>query len=119
MKNLPKIHDFNPPEGYFDTLPDRILGKIKPQRATYWIKYAAAASLLVISGGVWRFYTTVTAVETESLEDEISLYIESHYWTAEDVLSMVENPEEILDQIIEEEMVYEVTEVSENDQNWY
>jgi hypothetical protein len=32
------------------------------------------------------------------------LYIESEQWNAEDVLSLSDNPNELLDQIIEEEL---------------
>ena len=37
------------------------------------------------------------------LEQEIDLYISSGYWQAEDILSFSENPNLILDEIIEEE----------------
>lgn len=119
MQKLPKIQDFKAPEGYFDSLPDDIMERIKPQRSIHWMKYAAAAAALVVSLGVWQFNTSDTQFETLSMDEEVNFFIESQYWTAEDVLAMVDNPEEILDQIIAEEMVYEVDMVDENDQHWY
>lgn len=119
MQKLPKIQDFKAPEDYFDSLPDDIIDRIKPQRSINWMKYAAAAAILVVSLGVWQFNASDSQFETLSMDEEVDLYIESQYWTAEDVLSMVDNPDEILDQIIAEEMFYEVDVVDENNQNWY
>lgn len=119
MQKLPKIKDFRAPDDYFDTLPDDIMDKIKPQRYINWMKYAAAAAILVVSLGVWQLNSIDSQFETLSMDEEVNFYIESQYWTAEDILSMVDNPEEILDQIIAEEMVYEVDMIDENDQNWY
>ncbi|MEB2785830.1 hypothetical protein [Algoriphagus persicinus] len=119
MQKLPKVKDFRAPEGYFDRLPDQIIERTQPSRYGNWINYAAAAAILVVSLGVWQFNTSPTQFETLSMDEEVNLYIESQYWSAEDVLSMVDNPEEILDQIIAEEMVYEVDLVNEIDQNWY
>jgi hypothetical protein len=39
-----------------------------------------------------------------STDEEALLYIESEQWNAEDVLSLSDNPNELLDQIIEEEL---------------
>jgi hypothetical protein len=119
MQKLPKIKDFRARDDYFDTLPDNIMNKIKSQRSINWMKYAAAAAILVVSLGVWQFNVVDSQSETLSMDEEVNFYIESHYWTAEDILAMVDNPEEILDQIIAEEMVYEVDMMDENDQNWY
>ncbi len=119
MQKLPKIQDLKAPDNYFDNLPNHILDRIKPKRSSYWMKYAAAAAILVVSLGIWQFNASNSQFETLSMDEEVDLYIESQYWTAEDVLTMVDNPEEILDQIIAEEMVYEVDIVNENDQNWY
>ena len=119
MQKLPKIKDFKAPEGYFDSLPDQIMGELKPQRSNGWMKYAAAAAILVVSLGIWQFPPPEAQFETLAMDDEVSLYIESQYWSAEDVLGMVDNPEEILDQIIAEEMVYEVEFIQEENQNWF
>lgn len=119
MKKLPKIQDLKAPDDYFDTLPDEILSRIKPQKSIQWTKFAAAAAILIVSLGVWQFNTSDSVYETLSMDEEVNLYIESQYWTAEDVLSMVDNPEEILDEIIEEEMVYMMDLSEENVQIWY
>lgn len=118
MQKIPKIKDFKTPENYFESLPDNIMDRIKPNRSINWMKYAAAAAILVVSLGVWQFNTSNSQLENLSMDEEVNLYIESQFWTAEDVLTMVDNPEEILDQIIAEEMVYEVEDIDEKDQNW-
>ena len=119
MQKIPKIKDFKAPDNYFDSLPDNIMDRINPNRSINWMKYAAAAAVFVVSLGVWQFNSYNSEVEAYSMDEEVNPYIESQFWTAEDVLSMVDNPEEILDQIIAEEMVYEVEDIDENDQNWY
>ncbi|WP_057936669.1 hypothetical protein [Algoriphagus resistens] len=118
MKKFQKIQDFRVPENYFDNLPDTILAKVNAPRTVNWMKYAAAAALLVVSFGIWQF-NSFSKFDTLSMDEEVSLYIESQYWTAEDVLTMVDNPDEILDQIIEEEMVYQVDVMEEDVQIWF
>lgn len=119
MRKIPKIKDLKAPDNYFESLPDNIMDRITPQRSINWMKYAAAAAIVVVSLGVWQFNDSNSQFETLAMDEEVDLYIESQFWTAEDILSMVDNPEEILDQIIAEEMVYEVEDMTENDQNWY
>ncbi|MDR7129594.1 hypothetical protein J2X69_001939 [Algoriphagus sp. 4150] len=119
MQKIPKIKDFKAPDDYFDNLPDTVMDRIDTQRSVNWMNYAAAAAILVVSLGVWQFNVKDSQFERLAMDEEVNFYIESHYWTAEDVLSMVDNPEEILDQIIAEEMVYEIDLVDENDQQWY
>jgi len=118
MQKIPKIKDFKVPEAYFDNLPGNIMERITPQRSIHWMKYAAAAAVLVVSLGVWQFNISHSQFDSLIMDEEVNFYIESQFWTAEDVLSMVENPDEILDQIIAEEMIYEVEMVNEGDLNW-
>ncbi|MCE2707666.1 MAG: hypothetical protein LW685_03635 [Algoriphagus sp.] len=73
MKSLPRLQPLPVPEGYFDTLPEKILNQ--------------------------KQEPTPISVEEEAL-----LYIESGQWSTEDILSMSDNPNELLDQIIEEEL---------------
>ncbi|WP_192349450.1 hypothetical protein [Algoriphagus sp. Y33] len=119
MQKLPKIKDFKAPDDYFNDLPDAVMDRINIPRSSNWMKYAAASAILVVSLAVWQFNIQDSQFETLAMDEEVNFYIESQYWTAEDVLSMVDNPEEILDQIIEEEMMYEVDVVDDNDQYWY
>jgi hypothetical protein len=118
MEKLPKLKEFKEPEGYFDQLPDQIMASIKPNKRNTWIRYAASIAL-IISTGLWIVYAPSEEVQQLSLEEEVNLYIDSQYWTAEDVLSMAENPDEILDQIINEEFP-EGTELwGEEEQTWF
>lgn len=122
MEKLPKLNDFQPPEGYFDTLADEILKKNSRSFALpkHWVSYAAAA-VLVISMGLWWTLSNENEIDTnelQALDEEALLYIESNQWTAEDVLSFSENPNLILDQIIEEEMP-ELTPSWSEENNWF
>ena len=117
MENLPKLQEFKAPEGYFEALPDRILQKSKRQRTSIFIRYAAAASVL-ITLGVWQF-GLLNAPAALTLEEEALLYIESNQWSSEDVLQLSENPNEILDQIIEEEFGPTDVPLEVEDENWY
>ncbi|WP_297336104.1 hypothetical protein [Algoriphagus sp.] len=100
-----KLKPFSSPEGYFESLPDQILQKLEPKPDYAWVKWAAAV-LIFLSVGTYLFYPNSPENELLALEEEVNLYLESNYWTAEEVLGMSENPEEILDEIIEEELPY-------------
>ncbi|GMQ27745.1 hypothetical protein [Algoriphagus confluentis] len=117
MEQLPKFKEFKAPEGYFEQLPDRILEKTSAKKSNPWIKYAAAAAL-ILSLGWWQLGSLSNQNEQLSLEEEALLYIESNQWTAEDVLSMAEDPNSLLDQIIQEEMPLEGL-FEYEEENWF
>ncbi|WP_026952314.1 hypothetical protein [Algoriphagus mannitolivorans] len=117
MENLPRIKEFKAPEGYFDTLPDKILTKSKKDSKPVFLKYAAAAVIL-LSLGIWQFGANPSSTPSLSLEDQALLYIESNQWTAEDVLSLSDDPNAILDQIIQEELAGMDPLWTENE-NWF
>lgn len=118
MEKLPKIEDFKTPDGYFEQLPDQIMDSIKPNRSNTWIRYAATIAL-ILSAGFWVLYSPELDTAELSMEDEVNLYIDSQYWTAEDLLSMAENPNEILDQIINEEFPEGEGLWEEEEQTWF
>lgn len=118
MEKIPKIEEFKTPEGYFEQLPDQIMDSIKPNRSNTWMRYAATIAL-VLGAGFWVLYFPQNAPEAVSMEDEVNLYIDSQYWTAEDVLSMAENPNEILDQIINEEFPEGELLWEDEEQTWF
>lgn len=118
MEKLPKLQEFKAPEGYFEALPDRILQKSKRNRSTTFIRYAAAASVL-ITLGVWQFGLFSSPSVPLTLEEEALLYIESNQWSSEDVLRLSDNPNEILDQIIEEQFGPADAPLEVEDENWY
>lgn len=102
MRKIPKIKDFKTPEGYFEKLPDQIISKTQKQANFGWLRYAAAA-LIILSVGYWQWPKETSQSQILALESEVDLYIDSQYWTAEDVLSFSDNPNEILEGIINEE----------------
>lgn len=107
MQKLPKIEDFKTPEGYFEGLPDQIL-KRRSQKPSIplWTRYAAAAAIF-LSIGTWIYTSQEPEIDPYlALDSEVNLYIESQYWTAEDILSFSENPDLILNEIIEEETIF-------------
>ncbi|NVJ85561.1 MAG: hypothetical protein HWE15_04605 [Algoriphagus sp.] len=105
MEKLPKFSEMNAPEGYFETLPDQILQKVHPQNDWGWVKWAAVF-LLFLTVGIYTFYPANETSEWIALEDEVNLYIDANYWSAEDVLSMSDQPDLVLDEIIEEEIPF-------------
>ena len=121
MSDLPKIKQFKTPEGYFERLPDSIMKKIDKKKSFNWIPYVAAAAMLIISFGLWQFniINTESSIPSYAFEEEVNLYIESQYWTVEDILSMTDNPNEILDQIIDEELMIDSELLFEEEQFWY
>jgi len=107
MKNIPNRNIFKTPEGYFENLPNLVLDKneLRKTRKMSFVQLTAAAAAVVI--GVFFFVTkndiTIDQSIEANLEQEIDLYINSGYWQAEDILTFSENPDLILDEIIEEE----------------
>lgn len=82
---------------------------------------AAAAVVLI---GVALFVFRQDNIPTDnihlSMSDDINLYINAGYWGAEEVLSLSENPNLILEQIIAEEWGnYNINEMEFEDDNWY
>ena len=102
MHQLPKQKPFTTPDNYFEELPDRILSQVKDKNSSpnwYW----AAAAVALLSLGWWQFGGTNSTSLPLTTEEEVLLYIESGHWSAHDVLSLAEDPNQLLDQIIEEE----------------
>lgn len=119
MNQLPQLKDFKAPDGYFEQLPDQIIGQIKPSKSLSWVKYAAAAALVLGLGILWQLDVFQPEPEPLSLEEEVNLYIDSQYWSDEDVLSLAEDPEAVLDEILTEELPAEEELWTEEEQNWF
>jgi hypothetical protein len=119
MNQLPKFNELNAPEGYFEQLPDQIMEQLKPNKSKSWITYAVAASLVLSLGIGWQLGVIQPEPEPLTLEEEVDLYIDSHYWSDEDVLSLVENPDAVLDEILTEELPSDGELWIEEEQNWF
>lgn len=119
MNHLPKLKDLQAPEGYFDRLPDQILAKAKTTKSNSWIKYAAAAAVVLGLGLSWQIGIFTSEPAPLSAEEEANLYIESQVWSTEDILSMSDDPNALLDQIIEEEMPVSEELWGDDELNWF
>jgi len=104
MQKIPKQQPFQVPENYFEELPEKILAKARRPKAKHTWTWAAAAVVL-LGVGVWqaREFNTDPSIPMTA-DEEAFLYIESEQWSTEDVLSLSEDPNALLDQIIEEEL---------------
>jgi|SRR5690606_3048111 len=105
MNEIPKYNIYKEPEGYFDSLPKRIIHKKRLKDRKIMFSRMASAAVLVIA---MAWFTIKQAEINEyslqaEMDQEIELYINSGYWNAEDVLSFTEDPNELLDIIIAEE----------------
>lgn len=107
MKNIPKKTIFTEPEEYFKKLPEEIISRRNKQvRQVYIMRAAAAAILLIGLSLMFVLYPTQErAYHTmdRGIDEEVELYISSGYWQAEDVLLLSDDPDRILDEIIEME----------------
>lgn len=105
MEKFPKKNIFKTPENYFENLPDQILEKRKPKALHYYLSGMAAAAVVVIGFFLFNGSETVTSSISYQVElnEEVEYYIESGVWNVEDVLLLAENPNELLDDITEEE----------------
>jgi len=107
MKNISDNNIFNEPEGYFDKLPEDIITRRKNKvRQVYMMRVAVAAILLIGLSFMFVLYQpkepTYQAMD-QGINDEVELYISSGYWQAEDILLLSDDPDSILDEIIEME----------------
>lgn len=124
MEKLNKKEIHQVPEGYFDKLPDRILGKYESKKNVWFpkpLKYAAAA-VVILGIALWVFISQTPQVEPMNLmiSQEIDLYIDTEYWQAEDVLLLADNPNSILDEIIAMEWgSYDWAETDPEEDVWY
>lgn len=107
MKNLSDHNVFKTPEGYFENLPNRILEKRehRKSRTMSLVQMTAAAAVVVVGVFFFAIKNDINVDQSieANLEQEVDLYISSGLWEAEDILSFSENPDLILDEIIEEE----------------
>ncbi len=118
MKTIPKIKDLKSPEGYFEKLPDQIFHQVHKKESYPWIKWAA--SIVVIIGiGIWQLNNFDSTSEELLMDQEIDLYIDSQYWTAEDILNMSDNPEEILNEIMLDENPFIEEYSSDQEDIWF
>ncbi|MCH7401898.1 hypothetical protein ACFOUP_00170 [Belliella kenyensis] len=106
INNIPKENIYKVPESYFDKLSEDILAKNKERNTKMiWMRSMAASVAILVSVGLYVFNNGVANPETfqDKVNSDINLYINSGYWSAEDALSLTDNPNDILDQIIAEE----------------
>lgn len=109
MKNIPEKTIFTEPDGYFDKLPEEIISRRqKKVRQVYMVRAAVAAILLIGLSFMFVLYQpqkpSYQAMD-QRIDDEVELYISSGYWQAEDILLLSDDPDSILDEIIEMEYV--------------
>ena len=102
MSVIPPIQPFKEPKGYFEDLPDQIMARVQSKTDYSWIKWAAVA-IIALSVGIYTFLPQSKTDEYLVLDNQVNLYIDANYWTAEVILSMSDNPDELLEGIIEEE----------------
>ena len=119
MNKLPKFKDLPAPNQYFDRLPDQLVARAFSQKSTPWKTYAAAAAVVLSLGFGWQTGFFLPSEQPLSADEEAILYIDSQMWTAEDVLTLSDDPNALLDQIISEEMPVSDDLLLENDLTWF
>ncbi|MFN3802922.1 hypothetical protein [Belliella pelovolcani] len=109
MENLPKKNIFKVPDNYFEQLTESVLEKnaSRKTRVLYYRSIAAAA-VVIISVSLFIFKSEMNSYDylDNKLTEDINLYINAGYWTADDMLSLSDDPNYILDQIINDEWGY-------------
>lgn len=124
MKNSNKINIFKTPEGYFEDLPRKILHKNSKRKTRIFSIAGSLSAAAVILLGFFLFVLNNDTLQETSLEanmnQEIDLYISSGYWQAEDILSLDENSNDILDEIISMEWITFGSEIDDQfEEDWW
>ena len=91
---------------------------IQPKSNVGWTKWATAA-VLAFGFGFWQFGLFEPKPSALTFEQQSELYIDSQYWTEDEVLSLSENPDEILEKIIQEELAFTENIWTEEEQTWF
>jgi hypothetical protein len=120
----PKRNIFHTPEGYFEKLPEVILEKSQRKqqsaRQAYWYGAAAAAVVFGLVLSVLRQQAPETQVDLEAnLQPEIEMYISSDHWQAEDILTLTDDPDGLLEEIIITEWGSDVAPAEEQEDGWF
>lgn len=104
MEKLPKKDIYKVPDGYFESLPERILERKSRQPRTVYldiVRYGAAAAVVI---ALIYFFTPMEQSNdtwhSHLVDEEIELYIDADYWQAEDILAFMEDPDGLLDEMI-------------------
>ncbi|GGF30463.1 hypothetical protein [Echinicola rosea] len=125
-KNIPKGDIFRVPEGYFESLPDKIMTKkTQSKQRALWISGAAAALVVLFTSLFIYKLSTENMSETSNsftlaVEEEIELLIDQGEWNAEDVLSLSDDPNAILNELVEEQwQSYQFSESELEEELWY
>ena len=112
MKNIPKENIFQVPEGYFDTLAQRTRQRKRNRKSRQvWLGSSIAAAAVLAVGMFFAIYQDTSFEDLNfqsNLDQDIELYISAGYWDEFDILGMADNPNELLDEIIASEWVYDL-----------
>ena len=106
MLNIPKHDIFRTPEGYFENLPKATLNRYKAEKTKQiWLTGLSAAAILLV-GLILAVFNPITGEDPNyqsNLDETMELYIQAGYWNEEDILSLSDNPNELLDLMLAEE----------------
>jgi len=118
LENIPKKEIFNVPDGYFDSLPGKILARISKENTAretsfvfrYKLQYALPAIVLIALGIFWFNLPDQTA-DVDSLlgsvqTEDLVAYLSDSDITTEDLLENVDFSSNDLEEI--ESEVYEL-----------
>lgn len=106
IKNIPKQDIFKTPEGYFESLPQAALRRYKTKKTKQiWLSGLSAAAILAV-GLILAVFNPIETGDSKyqgNLDETMELYIEAGFWNEDDILSLSENPNELLDLMLAEE----------------
>ena len=124
--NIPKGNIFRVPEGYFESLPDQIMAKkLQNKQHTTWISGVAAAITVILTSLLFFKLLIEPTAEpappsTLAVDEEIEMLIDRGHWNAEDVLSLSDDPNVILDELLYEHWrSYPLSESDLEEELWY
>lgn len=93
MNKTPKNNIYEVPEGYFDSLSDRIIRKKNSKARQAFIYRLTAAAAIAVGFALFAVKLSLVpdvSFQTE-IDQEVEFYINSGYWGAEDVISFSDN----------------------------
>jgi hypothetical protein len=109
LPSQPNQNLFKAPSGYFEKLPQQILERqqSRAQKTKHmWLAASLTAAMVLLGVFFWDKSTMLEDNIQSNLSAEINFFINAGHWEAEDILNLSDNPNQLLDEMIANELFF-------------